>query len=152
VPGSRFTYAFGRLALVGSGAADPQVLWGNFEHLSIANPETAPYGVAAREVLQRLEREGVVGERLVRGANSAQAFQFVSSAAADLGLVALSQVLAQQIEEYWAVPAELHEPIRQDAVLLERGADSAAARTYLEFLRAPRTRALIEAAGYAVEE
>lgn len=155
VVGSRFTYARGRLALVGAeglAATGARNLEGNFTHLAIANPETAPYGVAAMEVLRRLHLEQRFEARLVRGANIAQAFQFVATGAADLGLVALSQVLAQDIEEYWPIPAELHEPVHQDAVLLERGASSSAARTYLDFLRAPRTQALIEAAGYAAGE
>jgi molybdate transport system substrate-binding protein len=152
IAGTRFTYATGRLALYGptldsvrDGAADLRD--GSFRHLAIANPKLAPYGVAAEEVLSRLGVLQALAPRLVRGKSISQTFQFVGTGAAEMGLVALSQVLGEPEHTYWIVPAELHSPIVQEAVLLT---DSPAAREYLEFLRSDGAGRIIEARGYEV--
>ncbi len=152
VPGSRFTYALGRLALVGrklehpdNGALD--LAGGRFERLAIANPATAPYGVAALQVLAKLGVT-VPDDKLVRGENVAQALQFVDSGAVDLGLVALSNVITQSGRSFWKVPEALHAPIRQDGVLLARGKTLAAAAGFLAFLRSKPARTLLVEAGY----
>lgn len=155
VPGSRFTYAIGRLVLwspreglVDDGGA---VLRGaGFRHLAIANPRLAPYGRAAREVLEALGLWPGLRGRLVQGENIAQTFQFVASGNADLGFVALSQVRGpggDREGSQWEVPPELFAPIAQEAVLLR---DHPAARDFLEFVRSDRARALIRAYGYEV--
>ena len=161
VPGSRFTYAVGRLVLwrpdrradadLGAALADPDL-----RTLAIANPATAPYGVAALETLRRLGIEAKTRYRIVQGESIAQAFQFVASGAADAGFVAASQVLeyarssGRSLDrEVIVVDASLHAPIEQQAVLLERAASMAVARSFLEYLRSPAARRLIEAAGYA---
>jgi molybdate transport system substrate-binding protein len=156
VAGTRSTYAEGRLALYGPrldsvrvGGADLQ--GDGYTHLAIANPATAPYGAAAREVLARLGAEAVARPRLVQGENIAQAYQFVGTGAADLGFVALSQVKSEPVRSYWLVPKELHSPILQDAVLLRGAQERAAARTYLQFLRSPAARVVIESFGYDVD-
>ena len=149
VPGTRFTYATGRLAL---WSARPNLSMGEellrkneFQRLAIANPRLAPYGAAAQEVLEKLGLWASLRTKLVQGENIAQTFQFVSSGNAELGFVALSQV---QGGSHWLVPATLHAPLRQDAVLLARGKDSAAAATFLEFLRGEPARTLIRSYGY----
>jgi len=157
VPGSRFTYAIGRLVLWSAqpGFVDAQgavLAQGRFRHLAVANPKTAPYGAAAVEVLTRLGLIDALRPRFVQAENIAQAHQFVASGNAELGFVALSQVWrdgAPGSGSAWIVPAGLHAPIRQDAVLLRRGADNPAARALLAYLRSDaQARALIRANGY----
>ncbi len=154
VRGSRAHYAQGRLALVGSamttGVDGPSVLEkGDFEHLSIANPETAPYGVAAQQVLTKLGLWETLEARLVRGENITQAYQFVTSGGAELGFVALALVLADESPR-WEVPPALHEPIQQDAVLLTR-AEHPLADDFMAFLGSAAAKTLIRASGYGAE-
>jgi molybdate transport system substrate-binding protein len=160
VPGSRFTYAVGRLALwspdpgrIGDdGAATLEQ--GDFRRLAIANPDLAPYGAAVIEVLEALGLEERLRPKIVMGEDIGQAFSLVATGNVELGFVALSYVLAPQNEQpgsRWEIPAELHSPIRQDAVLLSHGAGNAAARALLEFLRSEDTRREIERWGYGTE-
>jgi len=155
VAGSRFTYALGRLALWSRRPeyvdAQGRVLeLGDYRHLAIANPELAPYGAAAREVLQSralwdaLQSRG----RLVRGQDVGQTFSFVYSGSAELGFVAYSQLKTRGPEldgSHWLVPASLHAPIEQQAVLLR---DVPAARRFLEFVQSPAGREIVRAHGY----
>ncbi len=154
VAGSRFVYAIGRLALWSARAefiAGDAVLRGDtFRHLAIANPELAPYGAAAREVLQHLGLWDRLQPKLVRGEDIGQTFHFVSTGNAELGFVALSQLAVEKGGSRWLVPADLYTPIEQQAVLLLPGNDDVAARAFLEFLKGDVARALIERAGYAV--
>jgi molybdate transport system substrate-binding protein len=161
VPGTRFTYAVGRLALwsadqrrIGTdGAAALRA--GDFRRLAIANPKVAPYGAAARQVLLALGLWSELAGKLVQGQNIGQTFQFVATRNAELGFVALSQVLSPRNAErgsHWVAPSALHEPIRQDALLLGRSRDNAAARAFLDFLRGREAVAVIVAYGYAVGE
>ena len=156
VPGSRFTYAIGRLALWSAqpGRVDTEgavLQRGNFAHLAIANPKTAPYGAAAVEVLAALGVLEGLKPKLVQGENIAQAQQFVASGNAELGFVALSQVWRDgKLSEgsVWVVPTRLHAPISQDAVLLLAGRDKPAAQALLSYLKGDKARALIRSFGY----
>ena len=156
VDGTARTYAVGRLALWSAreGYVDSTgaVLRGDgFAHLAIANPKVAPYGAAALQALDALGLAAAVTPRLVQGENIAQAQQFVASGNAELGFVALSQVWRDGRftgGSGWIVPAALYAPLRQDAALLARGADQAAARALLDFLSSPRARAIIASYGY----
>ena len=152
VADSLFTYATGRLVLF---SADPgrvagrvSLEEGEFTRLAIANPELAPYGAAAVEVLTALGLADRLRPRLVRGNNVAQTYQFVITGNAELGFVALAQVIAHEHGSRWIVPRELHSPIAQDAVLLRRSADSAAAAAFLAFVRGPVAAAVLERYGY----
>lgn len=156
---SVFTYAVGRLALWSRQPAfvDESSLARlgetEFRWLSIAEPQIAPYGAAARQVLERLGIWEAIAPRIVRGQSISQAFAFVATGNAELGLVALSQALAYEGgASYAVVPAELHEPIRQDAILLRRGTSDPAAVEFLEFLSGPAAAAIIERFGYSVAE
>ncbi len=156
VAGTRFTYARGRLALFGSAVTTPAdgerlLRAGEFQRLAVANPSFAPYGLAARQALEHLGLWEEVAGRLVRGENVAQAYQFVATGAAELGLVSRSQVISAEVV-HWPVPAELHDPIRQDAILLSRGADRSAARAFIDFLRTDEVRSVIAAGGYGIDE
>ncbi|MDV7211796.1 molybdate ABC transporter substrate-binding protein [Azotobacter beijerinckii] len=156
VPGSRFTYAIGKLVLWSAkpGYVDDkgEVLKKNaFKHLAIANPKTAPYGLAATQVLAKLGLSEAVKPKLVEGANIAQAHQFVATGNAELGFVALSQVSKDgKLTEGsgWTVPASLHDPIRQDAVILAKGKDNPAAKALVDYLKGPKATQVIKAYGY----
>ena len=151
VDGTVFTYAVGALALYSTSLdlSDGKAVLedGGYDKLAIADPATAPYGRAAMEALDALGLTAAVTPRLVTGQNISQTLQFVETGNAELGFVAASQVVGKS--SVWIVPAELHEPIRQDAVLLKLGEANPAARAYLAFLRSERALAVITAAGYA---
>ncbi len=152
VAGTRFTYATGRLALFSKDPAlvkgEAALTEGRFAKLAIANPATAPYGAAAVEAMKALGVHDALAPKLVQGNNSAQTYQFVETGNAELGFVALSQIVRHTEGSRWLVPDRLHSPIAQDAVLLQRGADSAAARTFLAFLKGPEARVIVERFGY----
>jgi molybdate transport system substrate-binding protein len=146
---SFFVYAVGQLALYGAGAeAGETVLSGAFSKIAIADPEAAPYGKAAVETLTALGLYEALAPRLVQGESISQTLQFVDSGNAELGFVAASQVFGRPNQ--WIVPAELHEPIEQGAVLLKSGEGNAAAEGFIAFLRSDAAVAVIEGAGYLV--
>ncbi len=160
VAGSSFTYALGQLVLwsatpglVGTdGAATLRAM--QFRHLVIANPQLAPYGAAARDALRALGVWDGVQAKLAYAQNIGHAYSMVASGNAELGLIALSQVqgMAGNVGgSSWLVPAALHAPIRQDAVLLKRGQANAGARAFLDTLKSPQTRQVIASFGYTVE-
>lgn len=154
-PGSRFTYAVGRLVLwsrdPGRVDAEGRVLSrGGFEKLAIADPTAAPYGRAAMETLRALGLHERVRGRIVQGASITQAYQFVRTGAAELGFVALSQVVSEKGGSRWLVPARLHAPIDQQAVLLRAAARKPAARAFADFLKSDEARAVVRTYGYEV--
>lgn len=155
--GSRFTYAVGRLVLWSRQSAlvddKGEVLRkGRFERLAIADPKLAPYGAAALEVLDKLGLRQSLQAKLVQGENIATAYQWVSTGSAPLGFVALSQIMVDgKVGEgsAWIIPASLHAPLRQDAVLLNSGRDNPAARALLAYLQGDKARAIMQSYGYA---
>lgn len=153
VEGSVFTYAIGALALYSTSLdlADGRAVLetGDFEKIAIADPQTAPYGRAAIETLTALGLLAELTPRFVTGENISQTLQFTDSGNAELGFVAASQVLGKA--GVWLVPADLYDPIRQDAVLLKTGETNPAAIAFVDFLKSDAAVAVIEAAGYGVE-
>lgn len=155
VAGSPFSYAIGKLVLwsprPGVVDAKGEVLRGSsFQHLALADPRMAPYGAASVEVMKKLGVYESLVPKLVTGETLAQVFQFVSSGNSELGFVALSQVLKDgRIDgSSWIVPAELHTPIRQDAVLLNAGKEKAGPLALMKYLQGAKAQALIKAFGY----
>lgn len=148
---SRFTYAVGALALWSAQSDFVQgaetLKEGRFNKLAIANPRLAPYGVAAMEVLENLGLREPLDNKLVQGENIGQTFQFVSTGNATLGFVALSQVFGRG-GSAWRVPADLHEPIRQDAVLLPAGKKSMGALCFMQFVRGEHAISIMQSYGY----
>jgi molybdate transport system substrate-binding protein len=153
---SRITYATGRLVLWSRDAtlvdsAGAVLGTAKFKHLAIANPKLAPYGRAAMQVLQARSVATVLAPRLVVGESVAQAYQFVFTGNAELGLVALSQVRSPDkpaTGSWWLVPSDLHAPIAQDALLLTQASDAAAAQALLNYLRRPEAIQLMRRFGY----
>ncbi|MBJ6611975.1 MAG: molybdate ABC transporter substrate-binding protein [Candidatus Thiothrix moscowensis] len=157
---SQFTYAFGKLVLWSSTDgyvdANGEVLSkGDFKHLAIANPKTAPYGAAGMAVMEKLELTAAITPKLVTGENITQTFDFVSTGNAELGFVALSQVQQDgklKSGSAWVVPAEMYQPLAQDAVLLTKGKDNAAAQALLDYLQGAEAQAIISSYGYDLPE
>ena len=157
-PASRFTYAIGSLVLwsakPGLVDANGAVLKsGKFNKLAIANPKTAPYGRAAIETLTKLGLLSIVEPKFVQGENIAQTFQFAQTGNADLAFVALSQVMKDgKVTEgsAWQIPADMHEPIRQDAILLNSGRGNPAAEALLKYLKTDKVKTVIRSFGYGV--
>lgn len=156
VAGSRFTYAIGKLVL---WSANPDLVdakgdvlkTGSFKHIALANPKTAPYGAAAIEAMTKLGVLARLEPFFVQGENISQAHQFISTGAAELGFIALSQVFKEGKVtggSMWAVPASLYQPILQDAVLLAKGKDKAAAAALLSYLKGEKARVIIRSYGY----
>ena len=156
VKGSRFTYAQGKLAL---WSADPALVdaqgkvlaQGSFRKLAIASPKAAPYGAAAVEAMAALGLSARLEPRLVQGESIGQAHAFIATGNAELGFVALSQVLEGgrlKSGSMWLVPAKLYRPILQDALLLRTGQDNPAARQLLALLRSPSIKDLVRSYGY----
>ncbi|WP_130471985.1 molybdate ABC transporter substrate-binding protein [Candidatus Magnetaquicoccus inordinatus] len=159
VAGSRLTYALGKLLLwsAQSGYVDGQgerLRRGDFAHLALADPRLAPYGRAAVEVLRALGLLESLQSKWVLGENIAQTHQFVATGNAELGFVALAQQFeggALNKGSAWLVPEELYQPIRQVAVLLERGKENPAALAWMRFLQTEQARAIIRSYGYGEE-
>jgi len=155
-PHSRFTYAIGKLVLWSAregmvDAAGNVLKTGKFDHIAVANPKLAPYGLAAQETLQKLNLFTAQQPKFVTGDNIGQAYQFVASAAAPLGFVAMSQVYEDnklKSGSAWVVPSSMYSPIRQDAVTLSRGAGNPAATAFITYLKSDKAKAVIRSYGY----
>jgi molybdate transport system substrate-binding protein len=157
VAGSEFTYAIGKLVLwsASPGVVDGEgkiLSTGKFTHIAIANPKTAPYGEAGIETLKALGVYDAVSPKIVTGESIAQAYQFVATGNAEIGFVALSQVIKAKKGSQWLVPQNLYKPITQDAVLLKPGADDQAAKDFLAYLKTPEALAIIRSYGYATAQ
>ena len=156
VEGTRFTYAVGKVVLWSKkpGFVDDKgevLRSGTFTKIAIANPKLAPYGLAAMQVLQRLDVSARVTPKIVEASNIGQTFQFVSSGNAALGFVALSQVFENgKMKEGsgWIVPSTMYDPIKQDAMLLMHARTNIAAQALLQYLRNEKTKAIILSFGY----
>lgn len=159
VASSRFTYAIGKLVLwsaqPGYVDAQGQILSkGGFKHIALADPKLSPYGLAAEESMKNFGVLEQLKPLFVLGDNISQTQQFISSGNAELGFIALSQVIGKEgkITEGsgWIVPDTLHDPIRQDAILLKKGEPNPAAPALLAFLKSPEAKAIIEKFGYSL--
>jgi molybdate transport system substrate-binding protein len=155
VASSRFTYAIGKLVLWSKDAnavkGEESLKANAFNKLSIANPTAAPYGAAAVETLKALKLYDTLQPKIVMGNSIGQAFQFIDTGNAELGFVALSQLMPNAGGSRWMVPQNLYTEIRQDAVLLKSAENNDAAKAFLTFLRGPEARAVIEKFGYALD-
>ena len=151
--GTVFTYAIGQLAL---WSAEPGLVDGpealqdpDLTRIAIANPKTAPYGAAAVQAMQKLGVYDSLLPKIVQGDSITQTFQFVATGNAEIGFVALSQVIGRTDGSLWLVDPSLYDPIRQDAVLLGHGAGNPAARAFLDFLKGETASGIIAGFGYA---
>lgn len=140
---SRFTYAQGRLALLGSKQSLED---GSFKRLAVANPKTAPYGVAAQQVLEKMGLYNKVRTKMVYGENIAQTYQFFATGNAELGFVAASSAQGKG----WLVPAHMHSSLDQQAILLKRGYKDETAIAFLAFLKSKEATSILTNYGYSI--
>ncbi len=158
VPNSRFTYATGQLALWSKQKdlvdGNGQILKSNsIQRIAVANPKLAPYGAAALETITRLGLLNELQPKLVQGDNISQTYQFVFTQNAPIGFVALSQIYADDAitsGSAWIVPSHLYKPIAQDAILLRKGSDNAAAKALMLYLKGEKALQIIKSYGYLV--
>jgi molybdate transport system substrate-binding protein len=155
VAGTDFTYAVGKVVLysptidVTDGEA---VLKANaFQHIAIADPKAAPYGAAGMAVLDKLGLTEAVMPKIVTGENITQTQQFVDSGSAELGFVALSQLIGKPATQTWLPPQDMYPAIKQNAVLLKVGETNDAAKAFLDYVKSDAAVKVIEAAGYSLE-
>ena len=156
IAGSRFVYATGRLVLwsVQPGLVDDKgavLNAGKFEKLAYANPVLSPYGAATKETLTKLTMWNAMQKKLKKGEDVTQAYQLAATENADMAFIALSQVMHDgkvTAGSWWLVPAELHNPIRQSAVLLSGSKEQAATKTFLVFLKNDKAKAVMRGFGY----
>lgn len=151
----KFTYAIGKLVL---WSKNPRLVTneetltnGAFSKIAIANPAAAPYGAAAIEVMKALTIYDSLEPRIVQGNSIAQAFQFINTENAELGFIALSQILNRKEGSWWIVPNKYYRAIRQDAVLLKSGEKNIAAKAFMTFLKGPVSRSIIQKYGYGTD-
>ncbi|MDD1609291.1 MAG: molybdate ABC transporter substrate-binding protein [Methylococcaceae bacterium] len=160
VADSSFTYAIGKLVLWSATAnlVDDKgeiLSKGGFKHLALADPKLAPYGAAAVEVLKNKTLFDKLQPLFVQGENITQTYQFISTGNAELGFVALSQVINPDKSKIvngsaWQVPENLYTPIKQNAVLLKKGEGNPAAPALIQFLKSPEAKAIISKYGYGL--
>ena len=156
-PGSRFTYATGKLVLWSANvnrvdAGGKVLTQTNLGKVAFANPKIAPYGAAAVQVMDKLGLTAALAPKLVQGESIGQTYTFAYSGNADVGFVALSQVLAVgklKSGSMWIIPQNLYAPIRQDAVILQRASHNEAALALMTLLKSPNIKDLIRSYGYA---
>jgi molybdate transport system substrate-binding protein len=156
--GSRFTYAIGRLVLWSRDKNQPSLenalQMGDFKRLAIANPPTAPYGAAAMQTLSAMKLADKLAPKIVQGESVAQVYQFVATGNAELGFVAMSQVMRDgdlTAGSVWVVPQKLYAPLTQDAVIITAKRDAArhaAAQAFMQFLRSSEARSIFARYGY----
>ena len=156
VASSEFTYATGKLALYGqvldARAEFTSAMFNNLEitKVAIANPKIAPYGAAALEVMQALQIYEQLKSKFVMGDNIAQTYQFTYTGNANLGFVALAQVVKSEDIAYLPIPDNLHTPLKQNAILLERGKNNASAHAFIDFLQTQAAKEIIAEFGYGI--
>lgn len=158
VPGTRYTYAIGKLVL---WSAKPQFVddkgiilktGSDFEHIAIADPKVAPYGKAAMKVMEKMGVLDTLKPKIVQGDSIGQTKEFVASGNAELGFVALSQIIKETTGSSWMVPQDLYSPLYQDVILLKTGENSAAAKALLDYLRSDAALAVIKDYGYELPD
>jgi len=161
-PGTLYEYAVGRIVIWTPADAKVDVakqgwkalLDARVQKIAIANPEHAPYGRAAVAALQKTGIYESVKPKLVYGENISQAAQFVQSGNAQAGIVAMSLAVSPAMREgkRWEIPADLHPPIKQGAIVLKDARNKEAARAFLEFVKSAAGRAKLAEYGFAFPE
>jgi len=153
ITGSRFTYAHPRLVLwsIDNRKLTADTLsQGEFDFLAVANPRLSPYGNAAREILEHMSVWDDLQEKLVIGDNIGQTYHFGISGEVDITLIAFSQIIFGkflQAGSYWPIPENLYTPINLEGVRLT---DNDAARQFIDFMKSPRGRSIIQSNGFSV--
>ena len=155
---SQFTYAIGKLVFW-SSIQNHITMQGkylrspNLKYLAIANPAVSPYGEQTIRALKKLGVYKYVKDKFVQGQNLGQTYQYISSGNIQQGIIALSQVTHEgeiSSGSFWILPKSLYQPIKQDAVLLEKGRNNSVAKEFIAFLKTPLAIKIIRSFGYEV--
>jgi molybdate transport system substrate-binding protein len=151
-------YAIGKLVLW-SKKTDPNkkkiygLLDANINKISIANPNTAPYGEKAVESMKFYNVYDKVKNKLVFGENITQAAQFVTSGAAAIGIVALSLALSPNMQkeggQYYIIPEKSHRPLEQGCVILKHAQGNWSATQFYNFISSKKATAILKYYGYS---
>jgi molybdate transport system substrate-binding protein len=159
-PGTLFEYALGQIVIWTPANSEVTVaregwnalLDARIQKIAIANPSLAPYGRAAVSALQKAGIYERVKAKLVNGENISQAAQFVQSGNAQAGIIAHSLAMSPGMKagQIWEIPADMHPPIEQAAVLLKNAKDKTAALAFLDFVKSGTGRAILEKSGFSV--
>lgn len=162
LPGSRFTYAVGVLVLWSGkpGLVDDKgevLKQDTWRHIAVSNPQTAPYGTAGHQVMAKI---GVLDklqaeQRIVQPNSVGQVYSQTASGAADLGFVALAQVIQKDggiPGSHWFPPADYYEPIVQQALIVKSTKEPALAAEFMAWVRSPEATEIIKAAGYTIPQ
>ena len=151
----RFTYAIGKLVLWSNEENQPlngEVLkQGRYAKLALANPKLAPYGTAAFEVMDHLKSDKTAIRKWVVSQDISETHELISSGTAEMGFIAMSQLLLDNRGSYWEIPQSLYTPIRQDALLLKNGQNNPAASEFIDYLKSPEVRVILDKYGYMTE-
>lgn len=153
-------YAFGRIVLWGPGLdvskinlkslADPSI-----KKIAIANPKHAPYGKRAEEALRMAGIWDKVESRLVFGENITQAAQFVQTGNAQIGIIALSIALGQELKKqggYCLIPEDMHEPLEQAFIITKRAENNSLAKTFAGYMESQSVRAVMRKYGFILPD
>lgn len=157
--GSSFTYAIGKLVLwshkINFVDNSSDILNSKkFNKIAIADPKIAPYGLAAMQTLKKLGLFSTLEPKIIQGENITQTYQFVLTKNADLGFVALSQVFDNgkiKSGSSWIVPSSFHNPIIQNATLLNPGKDQEGTLMLVNYLKSDKAKTIIRSFGYDVQ-
>lgn len=149
-------YAHGQLVLWAAAATTlPQLedlKSDAIQHIAVANPKTAPYGLAAEQVLRQHDLYEAVAAKLVFGESIAQTNQFIISGAAEIGFTALSVVRSEAMQnqgKWTLIPPENHPPIEQGVVVLKQGkAPLSEAEKFAAFLLSDAAKNILDKFGY----
>jgi len=156
-PATAYVYARGQIVLMSNivPAKNCQDVLSSsaLKRLSIANPKTAPYGVAAKQVLDKLGLWQKLKPRLVKGENIAQTLQFVSTKNAQAGFVAKSMLNMGKHVDYaciWDIPTDMYSAISQKMVVLNKARNKQSVQVFVRYMHSSRAKEIIKASGYDV--
>lgn len=157
VADSRFTYAIGRLVYwvpsndLGELSIENAFSASTPSTIALANAKLAPYGAAANQALSKLLEGKRTRPKLVTAENVGQVFAIVATGNSPAGFVALSAVMGNpdvDPQTYVVVPSSMHQPIEQDAIILNRSKLKEQAIAFLDFVRGNEGRQIIARFGY----
>lgn len=157
VANSRFAYAVGKLVL---WSPNPNLIdkkgeilkTGNFKQLVLSHTERAPYGLVAKQTLEKLELWDKLKDKLMIVESPLITYDTITKGGAELGFLPLSILNpSKKIEgSLWIVPAGLYDRLEHHAVLLKHGENNKAAKDFLAFVKSPRAKNVIESFGYSI--
>ena len=128
----------------------------NIERIAIANPKTAPYGIAAAEALRHQQLYDLLEHKFVYGESISQTL-FYTVTAADIGIIAKSSLFSDKMKMYkegknWvSIDTSFYSPIEQGIVLLKYGEDAPAYQLFYDFIFTSKAQKILKAYGYIVK-